>query len=224
MAHVPERYEDMSSPLSINQMNQLANKLTKMGWDESRVMKLGQANTKKFRAIEAILDAASLDVALQMVGSVVNDTTHLRFLQSATLVPTKGSVTLAQASDVFSCIDPNFKKWGTDVPGADTKETLVNVYEMKKDGTFATHFGSLGDPRSLCLTQGQIKEFPRTHPHLLRQDGRATLFLFEVNGELFVALVGVSGGPFEVYVYRFGDDDVWNADFRPRLVVPQQTV
>ncbi|MEK7638732.1 MAG: hypothetical protein AAB388_01085 [Patescibacteria group bacterium] len=156
----------------------------------------------------------------------VKDTTHLRFLQSATLAPTKGIVTLAQASDVFTGhIDPCFKLWRKNVADVDTKEALVNVYEMKQSGTFAELFRSVSkDVRSLCLTQGQIKEFPRTHPHLLQQDGYCTFFLFEVNDALLVAYVSVFGGMLEVRMRPYPDYHVWHNGDRHRLVVPQRTV
>jgi hypothetical protein len=82
----------------INQMNQLANKFSKVGWDESRVTQLGQANARKYRAIEEILDGKSLEEAIKaalLVRDVGADTTHLRFLRSATIAPTIGSTTLA---------------------------------------------------------------------------------------------------------------------------------
>lgn len=161
-----------------------------------------------------------------MTQNVGNDTTHLRYLESATIAPTAGVNTLAQAGDVFTgYIDSDFKNWKTDAAGVDTKETTVDIYEMKKDGDYHTLFGSLStNPRSLCSTQGQIKEFCRTSRHLLRQDGYGTFFLFEVNGELFVALVRVSVGKLEVYARRFDLGHVWRAGNRPRLVVPQQTL
>jgi hypothetical protein len=214
------------SSISFNQVAQLVKKFDRVGWDAARITALGQANAKKFRAIEAILDGASFDTALQATGGVGSDTTHLRFLQSAMLAPTSGLTTLAQAGDVFTgFLDSDFKNWGTDVASVDTEETLVDIYEMKKNGTYAQLFGSLSaNPRSLCLTQGQIKEFPQTHRHLLRQDGYATFFLFEVNGVLFVAHVNVDGGLLVVYVNPFSRDLVWGADLRSRVVVPQQTL
>jgi hypothetical protein len=227
----------MSSTLAINQMNQLANKLTKMGWDESRVTKLGQANAMKYRAIEEILDGKSIKEAIKaalLVRDVGTETTHLRFLQSATVAPTVGTTTLAQASDLFTGhLDSDFKKWGTDVAGTDTEQTSAEIYEMKEDGAYAQLFGSLVGAsgsceevalacRPLCWQQGQIKEFARTHRNLLRQDGYATLFLFEVNGEVFVADVRVDGGQLKAFVLRFGYAYVWSAAYRHRLVVPQQ--
>ncbi|MEZ4194821.1 MAG: hypothetical protein R3B53_00250 [Candidatus Paceibacterota bacterium] len=92
---------------------------------------------------------------------------------------------------------------------------------MTRNGTFKTLFGSLGDPRKLCLTQGQIVEFCRSHSDSLRQEGYGTFFLFEVDGELFVALVDVYGVGLEACVFRFESNDVWHAGSRPRLVVRQ---
>ena len=148
---------------------------------------------------------------------------YLVNIASVTLAPTKGGVTISEANYVFSgYIDSNFKSWGTNVTGTDTVAQAVSVHEMSRDGTFAQHFNSLGDPRSLCLTQGQIVEFCRTYRDQLRQDGCSTFFLFEVKDKLFVALVLVHAGKLSVSVRRFGNNLVWLADGHYRLVVQQQ--
>ncbi len=153
-------------------------------------------------------------------GAVGVHTTHLRHLQSVTLAATSGTATITQSGDVFGYIDPDFAGWGTDQPGVDTPEAPVDVYEQTKNGNFPQLFMSLPDDlRSLCLTQGQIVEFCREHREQLRQDGYATLFLFEAGGELFVAIVNVFDGQLRVLVLRFECDGVWNADRRHRVVV-----
>ncbi|MEY3784342.1 MAG: hypothetical protein RLZZ230_664 [Candidatus Parcubacteria bacterium] len=162
-----------------------------------------------------------------LAGLVPEETpkTCLRHLETVTLAPTKGKATLAKAKKVFTgWLDGDLENWGTDVSGEDTTETAVDVHEMSRDGNYKTLFGSLGDPRKLCLTQGQIEEFCRSHRDSLRQEGYGTFFLFEVKGELFVADVSVGGGELEARVGRFGYDNVWVADDRHRLVVQKQTV
>ena len=160
---------------------------------------------------------------------------YLNLVDTAILAPTKGSVTIAQSADVFpGFLDPNFEGWDTNVAGVDTAEMSADIYEMKKDGTYAQLFGSLTGAqgsyeeiaacRPLCWQQGQIVEFARSHRALLRQDGYGTFFLFEVNGELFVANVRVGGGQLQVNVRRFSLTSVWYAASRHRVVVPQQTV
>ena len=161
----------------------------------------------------------------------MKDTTHLRYLQTLTIAPTKGSVTIAEAMEVFGYLDPDFQKWGTNQAGADTEATPVDVLEMSKDGTCKKLFGSFGsDVRSLCLSQPQIVEFCRSHREHLEQDGSGTFFLFAVKRkneeeyDLFVAYVLVNGGRLTAVVFHFAHDDVWHADYRRRLVVRQQTV
>ena len=151
--------------------------------------------------------------------------TYLRHLETINLAPTKGKATLAKAKDVFTgWIDGGFKSWGTDVSGEDTPETAVDVHEMSLDGNHQTLFGSLGDPRKLCLTQGQIEEFCCSHRDSLRQEGYGTFFLFEVNDELFVARVRVGDGGLGADVDSFGLDRVWRSAYRHRVVVQQQTI
>ncbi|MFM7088394.1 MAG: hypothetical protein ACKOW9_02600, partial [Candidatus Paceibacterota bacterium] len=122
-----------------------------------------------------------------------------------------GKETLATAKETFpSGIDGDFKNWGTNKPGVATKEQAVDVHELVKDGTFAQMFGSLGtDLDKLCLTQSQIKNFCKKHPQWLRQNGSATFFLFKVEDQFFVALVGVLSDGLFVFVYRFERDRVW---------------
>ncbi len=76
----------------------------------------------------------------------------------------------------------------------------------------------------LCLTQGQVEEFCHSHRDLLRQEGYDTFFLFETNGEMFVADVYVDGGELKAYMCRFDRDYVWRADYRPRLVVREHII
>lgn len=136
---------------------------------------------------------------------------------------TTGKETLAESGDIFtSYLDLDFDGWGTKVPGAPTTATPVAVYEMRKDADFRTMFGSLGNPRRLCLSQGQIRKYCRQHRDKLHPKGWATFFLFEVKGELLVARVGVRVGSLEADVYRFDGDYVWIASRSHRLVVPEQ--
>lgn len=152
---------------------------------------------------------------------------YLRHLKTVTLAPAKGSATLAKAREVFvftGSLDNDFKKWGTDVGSEDTTETKVSVYEMTRNGNFQTLFGSLGDPRKLCLTWEQIVEFCRSYRFYLRQEDHAVFFLFEVNDEMFVVYVLGDADDLWLRVYRFDFAHVWSAGNRHQLVVQQQTV
>lgn len=147
---------------------------------------------------------------------------YLTYLFSVNLAPTEGVVTIAKAEDIFTgYLDPDFENWGTAVAGVDTATQSVSVLEMNHGGTFSQIFGSLGDPQSLRLTQGQIVEFCRSNRYKLIQDGNANLFLFEATGQLFVAEVHVLDGQLQVDVNRFGSVYPWSADCRHRVVVPQ---
>ena len=192
--------------------------------DFERLWKV-QASVNKL-VLDGRRDAGTVADVLQKVLDEGSSNPCLNLVDAAVIAPTKGNVTIADASDVFTgYIDPNFKKWGTDVAGTDTTEQAVDIHEMKKDGTYTKLFGSLSaNYRSLCHSQGQIVEFCRTNPHLLRQDSYGTFFLFEVNGEVFVASVRVGGGKLEVDVNRFSSVSVWRAVDRHLVVVPQQTV
>lgn len=134
-----------------------------------------------------------------------------------------GKITIAQARNIFSWIDPDFKNWNTDNPGSATEKTPVIVYEMRKDATFSQMFGSFEQNLSnLCLEQDQILNFVQKYRNWLRKDGYATFFLFKANNNFFVAYVSVfSDGKLRVSVYGFEYSYVWDADYGRCLVVPQ---
>jgi hypothetical protein len=140
---------------------------------------------------------------------------------------TDGKATIAKAEDTFpGWIDRDFENYGTNVQSPATKKTKVTVHEIIKDGTFAEIFNGMSDDlNKLVMTQSQIIQFVRKYRQWLRTDGFATFFLFKVGNEFFVARVrfGV-GGRLGVYVYRFSSDDVWDAEDRHRIVVPQLTL
>lgn len=145
--------------------------------------------------------------------------------ETITIKPTDGKETIAKAGSLFNgWLDPDFRNWGLDAKGNPTKEMNVQVHELIKDGDYRKIFGSLSDdPKKLCFTQPQIIQFVKNHRKWLSTDFW-TLFLFETNGELFVAHVHLaSDGALLVDVHRFSCDVVWVAGHRLRVVVPQLT-
>lgn len=127
--------------------------------------------------------------------------------------------TIARAGNLFSYIDSDFENYGTDKKSPKTKETSVAVLEMSKNATFAQMFTK---PDEMTLTQAQIIQFVKNHEDKLREDGYSTFFLFKTGDEFFVAGVYFrDGGRLRVHVRRFSYDDVWYAERRHRVVVPQ---
>jgi hypothetical protein len=140
------------------------------------------------------------------------------------LDPTDGTQSIGHCGAVFDgWIDPNFKNWGLNTGrNLATEETVLQVHEMIKDGTFEKNYRSLGgNLDELCFTQSQIIQFCQKHRNLLRTDGYGTFFLFKVDTEFFVADVRFGSVGLNVNVRRFSNDCVWNADYRHRFVVPQ---
>lgn len=133
-----------------------------------------------------------------------------------------GKATLAQATDVFTNhIDADFAHWRLDVAGQATPETSVAIYELTKDATFGLMFGSISkEIIKLCLTQAQIIAFVKQYHFRLQQDDYAILFLFQVNGEFFVAEVDLKGDGSDVDVYEFKGDLNRRSNLGFRVVVP----
>ena len=139
-----------------------------------------------------------------------------------TLDATNGSELLANAASVFTgWLDSDFVNYETNVSGPPAPATDIEVHEMTKNGDFKAIFGGFdADLDSLCLSQGQIKQFPQKYPEWLHPEGDATFLLFKVGKEFFVADVYRLDGELKADVYRFSHDLVWNAGYRFRVVVP----
>jgi hypothetical protein len=177
-------------------------------------------------------DPARLQQILQATIDTVEappETPYLKQLTSNLLLPSNnGRQNIATAGKVFPVgIDSDFTHWGLNKPSTPTPAARTAVYEMQKSGTFNTLFTSLSsDVKKLCLTQAQIVQFCTSHTEWLRTDGYGTFFLFEENGECFVASVRILGGGLFVDVNRFERGSVWNTQRRRRhrVVCLQQTL
>lgn len=203
-------------------MNDISDGLKERGITSAQAIS-ALAQPTAYRAIKAIIDVIAELIAGAKV-SIQNSV--LKLISAGTSIKidaVDGSGTLSKAKEVFVWIDPDFVGYGADEPGLATKETPVAVYEIAKNSTFAQMFRSLSSNlNKLCLTQAQIKNFAEKHHNWLRTCGYGTFFLFKSNNNFFVAGVGVrSGGEFVVRAVRFEKDDVWSAEGKYRLIVPQ---
>lgn len=144
--------------------------------------------------------------------------------QPLMVAATDGTATIPKAGDVFTgYIDSDFTGWSADEASDPTLAMPTALYEMAQDATFAQMFGSLSaQTESLCMTQSQIIEWVKSHRVHLRTDGYATFFIFKSKGSFFVAYVYFDvHARLRVYVSRFVRGDVWYAEYRLRVVVPQ---
>ena len=141
-----------------------------------------------------------------------------RTLASGMLPATTGEEVNTAADAVFTgYCDPALTAGGTDEP---TAGIVVDVEEMTVDGNFRQIFRSLG--RELPeLTPSQITVFCRDQREHLQKEGG---MFFRLKGGLKggrVADVFVNGrGRLSVSMHGFGDDYIWDAQFRHRVVVP----
>lgn len=214
-----------------------AKKATRAMLDElAEAEKLNSPDIQKVLAVGGKIASAVSELVKATVKEIVRGVVGCLKLISADkavqIGGTKGTETLATATDVFNYVDSDFKGWGCDGVEQPTLVTPVEVYELTKNADYRTIFGGFGQNLdTLCLTTPQIKSFVANQAeNWLLEDGWAYfLFLFKVKakkkgekGEFFVASVDRGGGGSRwVYVSRFGSGRVWNADHRDRVVVPE---
>ena len=157
-------------------------------------------------------------------------TSHLKLISGGhvlSLPATDGKRTIAQAGDLFTgYIDPDYVNWGLDVSQASVPAMSVDVFEQTLDGTFANIFDGVGRSYdSMAHTQNQIVVFCEKHRDWLPTEGYGTFFLFKEDRKFFVAKVRFDDARrLYVDVHPLSDDDVWNARFRYRFVLPQLPV
>lgn len=143
----------------------------------------------------------------------------MKYIKTIKLKATKGTRTIAQASDIFTgYIDPNFKNWGLDVKEKPTKPSTIDIFEMDKDATFKELFL---EPEKQVMTQDQVIEFCINHKDELNQNGYANFFLIKRDNNFFVASVSVSDGRPGGCVDEFSDRFIWRAYSRHRVFSPQ---
>ena len=140
--------------------------------------------------LKAVVMEAVMRKFAELAENIVGIVKLISGAETITLEPTDGDGTIASSGKLFNgWLDPDFKNYGTNVPSQKTAETNVQVHELIKDGDYRKIFGGLSDdPKKLCLTQLQIIQFVKNHRKWLSQNFW-TLFLFEANGEFFVAHV-----------------------------------
>ena len=189
---------------------------------------LTKQNIEKVRARGDQIVAAITELVKQKFAELAENVSGcLKLISGAetiTLKPTDGKESIAKARNLFlGWLDSDFKMWGLDMESGSTMEMNVTVHELIKAGDYRKIFGSLSDdPKKLCLTQPQIIQFVKNHRKWLSENW--TFFLFEANGELFVADVNLNAdGNLLVHVNRFSNDFAWSAEDRRRIVVPQLT-
>jgi hypothetical protein len=173
--------------------------------------------------INAVVKVAVKTALAELADNIVGRLKRLFLDRTIELAETDGKETIAEAKDVFTGGIYYYAKERRTRCTA-TKKTVVTVYEMIKDGTYAQVFGGFGENlRRLCWTESQIVALCRDHRDLFRKDGYGTFFLFEgENGGFLVAHVRVSGdGRLLVLVFPLGEGSVWHAVCQYRISVLQ---
>ncbi len=99
-----------------------------------------------------------------------------------------GQEIILKSQGVYSFINQKFQELGLDQPGPPTGRTVVDVYKLKSDATFAEVFASIsGEKGKRTLSQAQIINFSKNNQELLARLENQMFFFFRNNGEDWVA-------------------------------------
>lgn len=124
---------------------------------------------------------------------------------------------IADAKDIFpGWIDSDFKNYGLNTDGS-RNESYVEVHDLVENGTFKEIFESFGrNLEDMVVSQGQVIKFAKT---IKKDDPCIYFFLLKSGDTFFVAFVRRNDGKLSAYVYHFGRDGVWRAEYRRRFVL-----
>lgn len=139
-----------------------------------------------------------------------------------TVSPTTGK-TIADATDVFHDIDPDYFEWRLNVEGKPTQRHRLLPFEHAKDGTLWQIFRTITHPKGLlrmALEQEQITNFVREHPDLMSEGEYATLFLIKKGDDPIVASVRKREGRTRINFRHISeqDDAIWLAEEKRRVI------
>lgn len=161
-----------------------------------------------------------------MATKILVQVSYPKRLSKGLIIPAcDGTETLAKAKKVFKgCIDRNFEKWGTNIPGVATAEVKVDAHRMSNGSSYAGIFGSFGsDMDKLCFTQHQIQAFCQKYNKWMSTESLSTFFLFKVEKQFFVASVHAYSGGWDLSVSRFEHYGILRT-YTHRAVVPLMKV
>ncbi|MFA6194637.1 MAG: hypothetical protein WC719_02745 [Patescibacteria group bacterium] len=130
-----------------------------------------------------------------------------------------GQETILKSKEIYSFINSKFQEWGLDQPSPPTGKTIVDVYKLKGDATFAEVFASIsGAKGERTLSQAQINNFSKNHQELSSRLEDQLFFFFQANGEYWVASLCVrSTGRPTISPLKLSYDRSWHPSVEPEI-------
>jgi len=137
------------------------------------------------------------------------------------LGPLNGQTNIAGSGDVFAgYLDHEFKLLH-DRSSQPTGLAPIDVFESSSSWAFKQLFSFISlNISSLAMTQHQIVSFCQTYPQWLNQEGGPTLFLFEDQGNLLVAVVKTIAGGLSIVPRKI--DFVYPRPLDKKLIICPQ--
>ncbi len=126
---------------------------------------------------------------------------------------------IPQSKDLYSFINQKFQEWGLDQPSPPTGRTVVDVYKLKSDATFAEVFASIsGAKGGRALSQAQINAFSKNHQEFSDRPEDHMFFFFQANAEYWVASLCARGTNRPVISpLRLSYDRDWHPSSEPEV-------
>lgn len=130
-----------------------------------------------------------------------------------------GQENIPQSKGLYSFINQKFQEWGLDQPSPPTGRTVVDVYKLKNDATFAEVFAAIsGAKGGRALSQAQINAFSKNHQEFSTRPEDQMFFFFQANAEYWVASLCSRGNSRPtISPLKLSYDRSWHPSSEPEL-------
>lgn len=130
-----------------------------------------------------------------------------------------GQENIPQSKGLYSFINQKFQEWGLDQPSPPTGRTVVDVYKLKRDATFAEVFAFFaGAKGGRSLSQAQINSFSKNHQEFSTRSEDQMFFFFQTNAEYWIASLCARGTSRPaISPLRLSYDRSWHPSTEPEV-------
>ena len=155
------------------------------------------------------------------------DTKYLKLVsygERIVIEPTDGKDIITQAVELFGMgIEMDLNNIDTEFEGEPARETVVQIFEMTKNGTLNQVLRSFEENLdNISLTQSQIISFVKNNEKWFRTGSCTMAFLFFVGESYCVVRVTWIDGEFYATIVNLANKSVWRSSNRVRFVIPER--
>ena len=124
-----------------------------------------------------------------------------------------------------SCPEPDYLNWDHQQKCQPTPAITVDIFKFLTTANFSKIFHTIGsDIDKAVMTQSQIVRFCTLYPRQVSVRGNKSIFLTEMNGELFPVEIFWTNSGLMALIDKFDCETIWSPKNEIRIVCPTGAV